>query len=274
MKNINIYSHLDISRNFKKAWGEEIWIHNDEEYCGKILRFKSGGKFSLHFHIKKKETWYVNKGEFILNLIETEEANRNSYFLFPGDIIEIPPGLPHQLIAQEENSEIFEVSTQHFEEDSYRIEKGDSQKWWFPKNPEEPSLNLPMKITWVNGTFDILHVGHIEFLKYAASINPILIVGIDSDRRVKELKGKNRPINNQEDRKKILKSIKYINSVVIFDTDEELENCLKEFNIHSMVEGTEYKDKRIIGKDLIQEIYFFDRIPEYSSTKIIKNISE
>ena len=130
-----------------------------------------------------------------------------------------------------------------------------------------------MKTTWVNGTFDILHVGHIEMLKYAASISPILIVGIDSDRRVKELKGKNRPINNQEDRKKILEAIKYVSSVVIFDTDEELENYLKEFNIYSMVEGSEYKNKRIIGKELVKKILFFDRIPKYSSTKIIKNIN-
>ena len=129
MKSITIPNSFENKeKKFSKAWGEEIWIHNDEKYCGKILRFKNNGKFSLHFHIKKEETWYVNKGAFILNIIDPTAANKKQYFLSPGDIIEIPKGVPHQLSATEEDSEIFEVSTQHFEDDSYRIEKGDSQK--------------------------------------------------------------------------------------------------------------------------------------------------
>jgi quercetin dioxygenase-like cupin family protein len=110
-----------------KAWGEEIIIHNDEDYCGKLLRFRKGGKFSMHFHSKKTETWYVRKGMFELITIDTRIAARQTISLVEGDIVHIEPNTPHQLIALEE-SEIFECSTPHNDNDSYRIEIGDSQK--------------------------------------------------------------------------------------------------------------------------------------------------
>ena len=111
----------------QKGWGEEVWIHNDEEYCGKILRFfKAGNKFSLHYHIIKKESWYVGKGSFEYKLVNTETAEEESLHIKVGDCITIERGMPHQLIALEDGSEIFEVSTQHFDEDSYRIRIGDT----------------------------------------------------------------------------------------------------------------------------------------------------
>ncbi len=109
-----------------KKWGEEVIISNSPKYCGKILRFNKNGKFSMHYHMIKDETWYVNKGKFHCKLINTNDASIEELILEAGDILHIPPGLPHQLIAIEEG-EIFEVSTQHFDCDSYRIEKGDSQ---------------------------------------------------------------------------------------------------------------------------------------------------
>ena len=109
-----------------KAWGEEVWIHNDEEYCGKILRFfKAGNKFSLHYHILKKESWYVAKGSFEYIWIDTKEGEEKLTVIAPGECNTIDRGEPHQLIALQDNSEIFEVSTQHFDKDSYRIRKGD-----------------------------------------------------------------------------------------------------------------------------------------------------
>jgi len=110
-----------------KAWGEEIILHNGEDYCGKLLRFKKDAKFSMHFHSKKTETWYVNKGEFQLITIDTRNAHRQQISLLAGNIIHIEPNTPHQLIAFNEG-EIFEVSTPHYDDDSYRIEMGDSQK--------------------------------------------------------------------------------------------------------------------------------------------------
>mgnify|MGYP006121970617 CR=1 FL=1 len=112
----------------KKAWGEEIWIHNDEEYCGKILRFNNkGSKFSMHYHIIKKESWYIGKGSFEYIFINTETAEEDCAVVKEGDCITIERGMPHQSVALENMSEIFEVSTQHFDKDSYRIRKGDSQ---------------------------------------------------------------------------------------------------------------------------------------------------
>jgi len=111
----------------QKGWGEEIWIHNDEEYCGKILRFfKKGNKFSLHYHVIKKESWYVGRGSFEYFWLDTEKGEEHSRYIPIGTCITIERGQPHQLVALEDNSEIFEVSTQHFDEDSYRIRVGDT----------------------------------------------------------------------------------------------------------------------------------------------------
>jgi mannose-6-phosphate isomerase-like protein (cupin superfamily) len=109
-------------KRVEKQWGYELWIHNEADYCGKLLVFSDiNAHFSMHYHIKKKETWYVQNGSFTFHWIDVENGNRNSTQLKVGDVVEIERGLPHQLIALESNSIIFEVSTEHFEDDSYRI---------------------------------------------------------------------------------------------------------------------------------------------------------
>ena len=109
--------------NIPKGWGHELIIVNNEKYCGKILVFKAGCKFSMHYHLIKQETWYVTKGQFTFNWIDTNTAERNTLYLREGDVVTIPIGMPHQLTAIEEG-EIFEISTEHFDSDSYRVEKG------------------------------------------------------------------------------------------------------------------------------------------------------
>ena len=105
-----------------KKWGYELWIHNDTDYCGKLLVFNnSGNKFSMHYHMIKDETWYVQKGAFQFDWIDTENGERCYTQIQEGDVIEIKKGLPHQLTALTEEATVFEVSTQHFDEDSYRI---------------------------------------------------------------------------------------------------------------------------------------------------------
>lgn len=109
-------------KRVEKNWGYELWIHNDEDYCGKSLVFtKEGNKFSMHYHLKKKETWYVQEGSFIFDWIDVENGKRLSQLIQEGDSVLIERGQPHQLTALKDNSTIFEVSTQHFDEDSYRI---------------------------------------------------------------------------------------------------------------------------------------------------------
>jgi mannose-6-phosphate isomerase-like protein (cupin superfamily) len=110
----------------KKAWGSEEWIVNNDEYCAKLLNFNKGARFSMHFHVKKKETWYVTKGKFYLSIINTEDASKGLMELNVGDVFTVDRLVPHQLRAVEEG-QIMEVSTQHFEDDSYRVEMGDSQ---------------------------------------------------------------------------------------------------------------------------------------------------
>lgn len=105
-----------------KNWGYELWIHNDEQYCGKLLVFPNeGNRFSMHYHMIKNETWYVQKGAFEFHWIDTDEAKLHTEILNVGECVYIDRGKPHQLIALEPESIVFEVSTQHFDDDSYRI---------------------------------------------------------------------------------------------------------------------------------------------------------
>jgi cytidyltransferase-like protein len=123
---------------------------------------------------------------------------------------------------------------------------------------------------WVNGTFDVLHIGHIKLLEFASQFGEVR-VGIDTDERVKEFKGELRPINTIKDRIDFMNSIKYVNSSVSFSTDEELCDRIKEWNADIIIIGNDYKDKRVIGSHLVKEVIFFDKIDGYSSTKIIEN---
>lgn len=124
------------------------------------------------------------------------------------------------------------------------------------------------RIIWTNGCFDILHIGHIRMLEYGKSICDRLVVGIDSDRRVSELKGVGRPINNQSDRQEFLKSIKFVDEVVIFDDEESLVESIKKSGASHILVGEEYKSKGVIGAE-IAEVIYFKRIEGYSTTSII-----
>lgn len=110
----------------EKGWGSEnIWATNDK-YCGKLLQFNQGAKFSMHFHAHKDETWYVLSGKFKVLVINTANASQTEYALGIGDVWHNPPLLPHQLICVEAGT-IVEVSTPDSVEDNYRVAKGDSQ---------------------------------------------------------------------------------------------------------------------------------------------------
>jgi len=127
-----------------------------------------------------------------------------------------------------------------------------------------------MTKVFVNGTFDILHLGHIGLLEHAKSLGDELIVGIDSDARVKVLKGENRPINTERERGLMLLATKYVDKVFVFDTDDELTELVSTCDI--MVKGSDYIDKRIIGSEVCPQLVFFDRINEYSTTQKIQDI--
>ena len=129
-----------------------------------------------------------------------------------------------------------------------------------------------MKI-FVNGTFDILHRGHLELLKFASSLGDEVFVCIDSDSRVKELKGQDRPVNNQDDRKFMLDSLKWVNRCWIFSDEEELEEIIELYQPDIMVKGSDYKDKPIVGARHCKEIVFYEHTG-HSTTGIIQHITD
>tara|TARA_R100000008_G_scaffold86902_1_gene82671 strand:- start:11783 stop:12154 length:372 start_codon:yes stop_codon:yes gene_type:complete len=109
----------------KKGWGFERWIVNKPEYCGKLLFFEKDKRCSWHYHVIKDEVFYLQSGKLLVKFSEDDDLeNAEEIVLEPGQNFYIYPGLRHQMIALED-SELFEFSTQHFDEDSYRVIKGD-----------------------------------------------------------------------------------------------------------------------------------------------------
>ena len=128
-----------------------------------------------------------------------------------------------------------------------------------------------MKKVWINGCFDILHRGHkIELLSLPKRME--LSRGRDRSRlaRVKQLKGSSRPINNQKDRKFFLESIKYVDEVIIFESENQLIEEISILKPDLMIVGSDYINKRVIGSEKAKKLMFFDRVGDYSTTKILE----
>ena len=126
-------------------------------------------------------------------------------------------------------------------------------------------------VIFTNGCFDILHRAHIELLEYAKSLGDQLIVGLNSDDSVRKLKGPTRPINSQEDRKRLLESICFVDEVIIFD-DETPYDLINQIQPDIIVKGGDYKPKDISGSDLCK-VAIFNYIDGYSTTQIIESAS-
>jgi D-beta-D-heptose 7-phosphate kinase/D-beta-D-heptose 1-phosphate adenosyltransferase len=129
-----------------------------------------------------------------------------------------------------------------------------------------------MKKIFTNGCFDILHRGHISLLSYCRDLGGEVIVGLNSDKSVKLLKGENRPIVSENDRKYILESIKYVDKVIIFD-EETPYNLIRLLKPDIIVKGGDYSKEEVVGSDLC-EVELFDYNEEYSTTKIIQDITD
>lgn len=122
MKNSDLVGKVEVH---PKGWGSELWITNSELYCAKVLSFQAGKKFSWHFHKIKNETFYVIQGSLILRFGWSDEISlATEVKLEVGDVFHVPIEMRHQLEAISQ-ARVLEVSSQHFEEDSYRLIKGD-----------------------------------------------------------------------------------------------------------------------------------------------------
>jgi D-beta-D-heptose 7-phosphate kinase/D-beta-D-heptose 1-phosphate adenosyltransferase len=129
-----------------------------------------------------------------------------------------------------------------------------------------------MKTVWTNGTFDVLHMGHIKLFREARKLagpKGIVVVGTDSDERIRTLKGPTRPINDLFDRVDFLRSIKYIDDIVAFSSEDALIANIKRYSPDIILIGDDYINKRVVGGEYAKEIIFFPRYRGLSSSKII-----
>ncbi len=126
----------------------------------------------------------------------------------------------------------------------------------------------PTKV-FVNGTFDVLHYGHFKLLEAARELGDILYVAIDTDERIKEKKGDNRPFHNLIERKEMLDAIVHVTKVFTFGSDEDLITLIRAINPDIYVIGSDYKNKPIVGMEYLRNIVFIPRLEKFSTTKIM-----
>ena len=127
-----------------------------------------------------------------------------------------------------------------------------------------------MKI-FVNGSFDVLHRGHLGLLKYAKALGTYLYVAIDSDDRIRKMKGEDRPFNNQSTRFELMQCLKPVNEVAVFNSDCELVDLIKNYQPDIMVVGSDWKNKKVIGSEHSKSVIFYERFCDDSTTKTIES---
>ncbi|ACO04292.1 MAG TPA: D-glycero-beta-D-manno-heptose 1-phosphate adenylyltransferase [Persephonella sp.] len=131
------------------------------------------------------------------------------------------------------------------------------------------------KIVFTNGCFDIIHAGHVDYLKKAKELGDILVVGLNSDESIRRIKGKDRPVNIQEHRKIVLEALKPVDLVIIFDEDTP-EKLIKEIKPDFLVKGGDWKIENIVGADFVQsyggKVVTIDFVHDISTTRIIQKV--
>ena len=128
-------------------------------------------------------------------------------------------------------------------------------------------------IGFINGCFDILHIGHIRMFNSCKEQVDTLIVAIDSDDRIRNSKGDSRPFNCLEDRIEMLENIKSVDKVLSFSSNRQLEQIVKKIKPDIMMVGEEYSNQNVIGSKFAKKLVFFRRIGDYSTTRTAENIA-
>lgn len=127
-----------------------------------------------------------------------------------------------------------------------------------------------MKKIFVNGSFDVLHTGHLQLLNWARSLGDYLLVAIDSDRRISEKKGHSRPFNDETNRYTLMSNLKPVDQVKIFDSDRELIDIIRAYSPHIMIVGSDWRGKTIIGSEYANQVEYYERVNDESTTKTIQ----
>jgi len=132
------------------------------------------------------------------------------------------------------------------------------------------------KVVFTNGCFDLLHLGHIEYLSKAADLGHVLVIGLNSDASVRGLKGPGRPVTNEDARAMILASLTFVTAVILFD-EETPHNLISEVQPDVLVKGADYKTEEIVGHDIVLarggEVISIPLTEGYSTSDIIKKLS-
>jgi rfaE bifunctional protein nucleotidyltransferase chain/domain len=128
-----------------------------------------------------------------------------------------------------------------------------------------------MRKIFVNGTFDVLHQGHLSLLHFAKQQGDYLLVALDSDSRVKTLKGADRPFNDLETRLAIISALRWVDETTSFSTSTELELKIQNYSPDIMLVGSDWKGKTVIGSQYAKQVMFFDRIQKFSTTNSLQN---
>ena len=131
-----------------------------------------------------------------------------------------------------------------------------------------------MSIVWTNGTFDILHPGHMQLFKVARSLGDKVIVATDTDDKIKKDKGEHKPVNDLCYRVAMLEAIKYIDAVHTFDTRSELEGLIQMYNPDILLIGDDWRNGDVVGREFAKEVRFLPRVGGYASSKTIERIKK
>lgn len=278
---------------YPKLWGQEEWITNNDRYCGKKMTIKQGFYSSYHMHKVKDETFYIESGE--LEVIHQGQYKK----LSQGSVLHINPREYHSFRALLDTI-FFEFSTQHFEEDNYRLTKSNfgSYEQWKQEIQDVldnlaktnlkiislPELKIIVenlkhqnkRIITTSGTFDLLHIAHINLLKKAKSLGDILIVLLNSDSSVKKNKGPDRPIIPEKERAEMLASLDTVDYILIFDEEKPLR-IFEELKPNINVKGGSFLPERIKEERELMETWSgklitFDMEEGYSTTNIIERV--
>jgi len=140
-------------------------------------------------------------------------------------------------------------------------------------NELQKERNAARKIVFTNGCFDILHRGHVTYLREARSLGDLLVIGLNTDASVKRLKGESRPINQEDDRAFILESLACVDYVVKFEEDTPHE-LLSKVQPDILVKGGDYKLEDVVGREFAKEVILIDFVDGYSTTKTIQQMQE